>query len=321
MKRLTMVMRCGNAKAAPEAMIYTLIGEDYSFTRMSGTDIVKALGAGQIEFTNMGIEKGKLVSTNGALNKYTLIDETGNAATPPKAVILDRVEDKVKGLLGYTIYMPNGTLKEIDVNSAVQFTNNGLVANGKIRHTQQGDIVASIGGVYPLRVIQISAVKDDSITVDIMFFSSALDGSGKAVRYAGIIVNGKNAVTISKLHDTLNKDNTELLSKLIKVSGDTNLKNVLGIKVTGTAGFYGVYSLQSVWNMIEKAGDIVSLPMGNVMIGCIDYKDAEHPESNVTLNNDLSAAGRQSGTASGDESLKAYVKTVLEKLKTVKIAK
>lgn len=321
MKRLTMVMRCGNVKAAPEAMIYTLIGEDYSFSRMSGADVAKAITSGQVEVTNMGVEGGKLVSTNGALNKYTLIDETGSMAVPPKAVILDRVEDKVKGLLGYTVYMPNGTLQEMSVANAVTLAQSGNIANGKIRHTQTGDIVASIGGMYPLRVIKVADVKDESITVDILFFSSALSGEGKAVRYAGMLVNGKNAAAISKVHDRLKKSNSELINELVKISNDDSLKNTLGIKVTGTAGFYGVYDLQSVWSMIDKAGKTISLPMGNVLIGCIDYKAPDHPESNVTLNADLSAAGRQAGTLSGDESLKVYVKAVLEKLKGLKINK
>lgn len=315
MKRLTMVMRCGDVKSAPEAMVYTLIGEDYGFARMSGTELAKAITSGQIEVTNMGVENGKLVSTNGALNKYTLVDAAGNMAVTPKAVILDRVEDKVKGLLGYTVYMPNGTLQEMAVAKAVELANAGMIANGKIRHTQQGDIVASIGGMYPLRVIKISAVKDTSITVDIMFFGSALDGNGRATRYAGIMVNGKNAAAISSVHDRLSKDNAALVADLIKVSKDESLKNTLGIKVTGTAGFYGVYTLSTAWSIIEKAGNKVSLPMGKVMIGCIDYKDADHPESNVTLNADLSAAGRQTGTPSADESLKVYTKTILEKLR------
>lgn len=318
MKKLTMVMRCGDAKAPAEALMYNLIGEDYSFARMTGADIVKNIASKAIEVTNMGVENGKLVSTNGALKNYTLVDMAGNLAGEPRAVILNRVENE-KGLLGYTVYALNGTLQEMSVAAAVELAKVGKIANGKIRHTQQGDIVASIGGLYPLRTLKMKEATDEAISVDILFMGSALDGTGKASRYAGVIVNAKNAATVSKLYDTLSKSNKEVVDKITAMSHDPATANTLGIKVTGTAGFYGIYSTDTVYSLIKKANNTVSLPMGKLMIACTDYTDSEHAESNVTLTADLKAAGRQSGTAKGDESLKAYTKAVLAKLQQVTI--
>lgn len=313
-------MRCGDAKAPAESLFYTLIGEDYSFVRMTGADIVKAIASKTIEVTNLGLENKGLVSTNGALKNYTLVDPMGNLATEPRAVILNRVENE-KGLLGYTIFNLNGTLQEVTVVQAVELAKAGKVANGKIRHTQQGDIVASIGGLYPLRTIKMKDAGDETITIAVMFMGSALDGSGKALRYAGVILEGKNAASVSKYYNTLAKSNKAVVDKLVSVSKDANLANTLGMKVTGTAGFYGIYDIDTVFSLIGKANNMISLPMGKLMVACTDYTDSEHLESNVTLTSDFKAAGRQEGTAKSDESLKAYTKTILSKLQNVKVSK
>ena len=318
MKKLTMVMRCGDAKSPAEALMYTLIGEDYSFTRLTGADIVSKLASKTIEVTNMGVENGKLVSTNGALKNYTLVDMSGNLANEIKAVILNRVENE-KGLLGYTVYGLNGTLQEMNVPTAVELAKAGKIANGKIRHTQQGDIVASIGGLYPLRTLKMQDTTDDKITVDLLFMGSALDGTGRASRYAGVIVNSKNAATVSKLYKKLSESNKTVVDKITAVSHDSNIADTLGMKVTGTAGFYGIYSLDTVYSLIEKANNTVSLPMGKLMIACTDYTDPDHIESNITLTPDLKPAGRQDGTNKGVESLKTYTKSILEKFKEAKI--
>ncbi len=323
MKKLTMVMRYGNAKSPAESMIYTLVGEDYCLIRMSGTDVVKNIASKTIEVTNLGIEGGKLASTNGAMKNYTLVDTTGALANEPRAVILNRVENE-KGLLGYTVFGLNGTLEEMPVAKAVELAKAGKIANGKIRHTQQGDIVASIGGLYPLRTINMKDVtptEDKAIDVGIMFIGSALDGTGRATRYAGVVVEGKNAAIISKLYSTLSKSNKGIVDKMVEVSKDPSVANTLGMKVTGTAGFYGIYSVDTMFDLIAKANNKVSLPMGKLMVACIDYTDPDHTESNVTLTTELKAAGRQEGTAKGDESLKTYTKTILEKLQKVKIIK
>lgn len=320
MKKLTMVMRCGDVKAPAEAVMYNLIGEDYGFVRMTGSELVKQISANAIEVTNMGLEAGRLVSTNGALKNYTLVGADGNLANEPKAVILNRVENE-KGLLGYTVYAMNGTLQEMNVASAVELCKAGKIANGKLRHTQQGDIVASIGGLYPLRTLRVKDTSDDKITVDLLFMGSALDGSGRASRYGGVIVNAKNAATVSKLYEPLCKSNKTIVEAISTASKGAQGADSLGVKVTGTAGFYGVYPVETVYDLIKKAGNTVGLPMGKLMIACTDYTDKDNTESNVTLTADLKAAGRQEGTAKSDESLKLYTKAVLEKLHGVTIKK
>lgn len=316
MKKLTMVMRCGDPKAPAEAMNYTLIGEDYSFERMSGADIVKAIAGGKIEVTNLGIKDKGLVSTNGAMKNYTLVDMSGVLIDKPRAVILNRVESE-KGLLGYTMYNTNGVLQEVNVAQAAELARAGLIANGKIRHTQQGDIVASISGFYPLRTIKMGDTTDKSITVDVMFIGSAIAGQHNT-KYAGVIINGKNAAAITKLYDNLVKANNKLVEKVSEISG-ADEKDALGIKRTGTSGFYGVYPIDTAFELIEKAGNKITLPMGKLLIACTDYDDNK-TEATIAITPDMKPAGHQEGTAKANKALKAYTEKVITKLKNVNIS-
>ena len=317
MKRLTMVVRCGDVKANAEASIYTLIGEDYSFERMSGADIVKAIKAKKIEVTNMGVTEKGLVSTNGALKNYTTFDMAGNMVGQPRAVVLNRVETE-KGLIGYTIYHVDGTLHEVRVPQLVEMAQANMVANGKIRHTQQGDIVASISGLYPLRVMKLSEPVDKSITLDVMFFGSAIKGKHN-IKYVGAMVNAKNAAGITAIHKNLEGANAKLISSIKDVTG-VDEAAALGIKRTGTAGFYGVFPMDSFIKLVEKADNKIAMPMGSVMIACTDY-DADKAESNITIGKDKKPTGKQTGTEKADKALRGYAEKVLEKLADIKVTK
>ena len=317
MKRLTMVMRCGDPKAAAEALMYTLIDEAYAFTRMSGTDVAKAIRAGKAEFTNMGVKDGKLVSTNGSLKNYTIVDTAGNLASEPHAVILNRVENEKGDLVGYTIYNSYGVLQEVNVAAAASLARAGQIANGKIRHTQQGDIVSSISGLYPLRSIKMDEAKDKTITADILFIGAAINGRS-SVRYGGIIVNAANAAALNKVYEKLHKANAELMTKFKDISGESG--ESLSMKRTGSAGFYGVYPIDTLFDMVKAADNKVTLPMGKVTIACTDYSDDQKEESSITLNSKLTPTGHTNGTAKSDKALHGYAEKVIERLKGIKIS-
>ena len=318
MKRLTMVMRCGDPKAPAEAMHYTLIGEDYSFVHMSGVEVVKAILAKKAEFTNMGVKDNQLVSTNGSLKNYNLVDKAGNLASEPRAVILNRVENE-KGLIGYTIYNTNGVLQEVTVAMAAELAKYGKVANGKIRHTQQGDIVASINGMYPLRTIKMEDATDRTITADLMFIGSAINGKS-STKYAGIIINGANAAALTKIYAGLAKANSQVVDKVASIGG-AKASEALVLKRTGTAGFYGVYPIDVAFDIIGKANNTVSLPLDRVIIACTDYSGDEVCESSIELSDTLKPIGKNTGSEQSDKALRGYAEKVLDKLKAVKISK
>lgn len=317
MKRFTMVMRCGDPKDPAEAMHYTLIGEDYSVENIAGAKLVKAIVSKQIEVTNLDVTDKGLVATNGAMKNYTLIDKNGALVNGPKAVILNRVEND-KGLVGYTMYGTNGTLQEVGVSAAAGMATSGLIANGKIRHTSQGDIVASINGVYPLVTIALANAKEGEIKVDVLFIGSAISGR-ESTKYAGLIVSSKSAASATKIHSTLVKANEKVISKVTEM-GDTDAKKTLGIKVTGTAGFYGVYPISTAFELIEKAGNKVSLPMDNLIIACTDY-DADKAEANVVISPSMKVISHQEGSAKANKALRGYSDKVLEKFKDIKYVK
>lgn len=315
MKTLTMVMRCGDPKASAENMHYTLIGEDYSFERMSGAALANAIKAKKVEVTNMGVSEKGLIATNGAIKNYTLIDPAGNLVGVPRAVILNRVELNDK-LLGYTIYNQSGVLQEVTTPVAAQMATAGLIANGKIRHTQTGDIVASINGFYPLRVMKYTESTKMDITVDVMFIGSAIKGR-HMTKYAGLIVNGADAASISKVHKKLEAENKKLIDKMHADYAEPS-EDSFKIKVTGTAGMYGVYPIDTAFELIEKAKNNVGLPMGKLMIACTDY-DSNKDEATVVLSSTMKPLGKQTGSAKANEVIKKYTEEILTKLNGVTI--
>lgn len=316
MKRLTMVMRCGDPKAPAEALHYTLIDEGYNFVRMSGVEVVKAIMAKKAEFTNMGVKDNQLVSTNGSLKNYTLVDNMGNLASAPRAVVLNRVENE-KGLIGYTIFNTAGVLQEINVATAATFAKQGVIANGKLRHTQQGDIVASISGNYPLRTIKMDEATDKTITVDVLFIGSAVKGNESA-RYAGIIINGANAASVTKVYSKLSKASDTVITKVRSLGGEKAAESLV-MKRTGTAGFYGVYPIDTVFDMISKADNTISLPLDKLIIACTDYNSGEACESSIELSKSMKPLGKDTGSEKADKGLRSYAETVLEKFKGIKI--
>ena len=315
MKKFTMVMRTGNPKANSVNMIYTLIGEDYSFAQYTGQNLAKAIMDGKIEVTNLGISDKGLVSTNGALKNYTLVNEYGQLVGAARAVILNRVETD-KGLVGYTIYNLNGVLQEVTIATAVELAKSELIANGKVRPTSNGEIVASIKGDYPIRTIKINdTTLDKTIKVNVLFFGSMLAGQHNT-KYAGIMIDGANAASVSKLYDPLCRANKKLIDKVKEVTGVDEAKS-FGIQRTGTAGFYGVYPLATVFEVFEKADNKVSLLTEKIVVGATDY-DADREESRVGLNLSFKAVDGNSGTDKADKAVKEYAAKLIEKLKSIK---
>ena len=317
MSKFTMVMRCGSEGMSAESMSYTLISENYEIFRMSGEEIINALLSKKIEITNLGLEGRKLGSTNGALKNYTLIDPYGNVSNGVRAVILNRIE--VNGnLAGYTIYNTNGILQEIDVHTAAEMARGNLIANGKIRHTQSGDIVASINGNYPLRVIEIAkAVREETLKAQILFMGSAIT-KGKTFKYGGIIIEGNSAATMTKYYEKLVKVNRNLIKEIEENTGideSTSLK----IRVTGNAGFYGVYPMDIIFELIGKAKNTIGMPMGKIMVACLDYTD-DKTESSVEITKSRTFTNSCHGNSRTDKEIKEYAKKIIEKMQACTIS-
>jgi hypothetical protein len=282
MSTFTMVTRHGISK--DQIVGYTLISSDYRTVYKSVEKLVNEITFKQITVTNLDVEGGKLVATNGAMDKYTLINVANNNRVEgePKAVILDRVENKENGkLLGYTIFTHTGTLAEVSVADAVVLANRKLISNGKIRHTEQGDIVSSINGNYPLRQIEIAKAPRGEITVELMLFSTIY---GTNVEYCCATIGCTSAAQMSVLAAEIHKSNAKIVAESKKAGGAEAAKS-LQIQRTGANSLYAAIDNETLTRLL-KAGAMVTLPIGMMIVSVINYTDKEggFVESTLKLN-------------------------------------
>ncbi len=315
MNILTMVLRSGTKGMSANDMGYTFIANDYSVIRMGGKEVIEAMRRREYDFTNMGISEKGLIATNGAMDKYTMIDPvTGVMETPARPVVLNRVEVDDK-LTGYTIFNVDGILQEVNVKQAVMIHNNTPFSNGKIRGTQKGDIISSIVGNYPLRKIKVPKEVSDKLEMDIsiVFIGSAIGKESGVVKYGGILIEYNNAADISGIYNKLVKGNNEVIERVARMGGGSRVRSILGIKRTSKAGFYGVFPIENVFELIKKSGGVKSKLKG-IMIATLDYTNGEE-ESRVVLNNDLKIIDKVQGTDKSDKVLDGYVAEVIQELK------
>lgn len=321
MKTLTMVTRYGFKGEHANKTNYVLIADDYSIVRLTGEELVKAIKDKKYNITNMGIGPSGLISTNGAIDKYTLIGlDTNDIVGKASPVVINRVETQ-KGLVGYTIFNTKGVLQEVTVKEIVQIHSVTPFSNGKLRHTQDGDIISSITGNYPLRTVEMKNNTNKSINLDLILISSSIsDTSSSVYKYGGIIIECENAAHVSKMYSSLKDANEKLLESLLKAGSDEQTKKNLTIRRTATAGFYVVLPIDKVFELIKLANNKVNNTIGRVMISTVDNSDEEYTESVLILSPELKAIFKQSGTDRGNKVLSEYAKDIIVKLKDVKIA-
>jgi hypothetical protein len=312
----TMVVRHGTAK---ETLGYTLIDSAYRTQLVDAKTLKEMISSKKIEVCNLAVENGKIVSTNGALEKYTLVStETNSVEGTPRAVILNRVEKNNK-LLGYTAFSNTGTVVELSVADAVTLCNKKLVSNGKIRHTESGDIVSAIGGNYPLRTIEVKAAPKGETTVDILYFATA---ANVPVEYFGAIVSGTSAAEISKISDMLNKSNATLVSNIVKTAGN-NVRNSLAITRFGANGIYGVFELSMLDELIARNAKIKAAN-SKIQISTVYYgSEGITDEAAVTLDKKLKITSNKGGTSDNakavNDKVKQFTKKVVGKLNGIKV--
>ena len=299
MNSFTMITRHGLSKN--EITAYTLISRDYQTKTVTVDELTKALKSKKIEVTNLELTPKGIASTNGALDKYTLINtKTNYPEGTARAVILDRVESNNK-LIGYTAFTHMGTLAEISVADAVALASKGLISNGKIRHTQQGDIVSSIGGDYPLREVDIDKAPKGKVTVDIMYFGTIVNSNEK---YFGAIISGTSAAEMSKLSTNLSKVNAKIIADAAKIAGK-GVKDSLGIKRMGANSIYGVFSLSALKSLLDGGAELKN-GIGNIVISAIKYDSGEAvDEATIKLGSNWVS---KSATPADDDKVTSVVK-------------
>lgn len=306
---------------------YTIIDQSYQTRLVSVDDLKKEIASKKSIFTNIGLSEGKheLAGTNGSLEKYTTLGADNNVVGTARAVILNRAEQNGR-LIGYTVFSTNGTIMELKVADAVALCNRKLISNGKIRHTETGDIVSAIGGTYPLRQIEVKAAPKGVMTVDIMYFTKAYmeaDGDIKEIagaKYFGAIVSCTSATEMSKATDVLSKSNAALTYGIIKSVGPNIRSTIDSLKSVryGANGIYGVFSIDMLDKLI-KSGAVLRNGLGNIPVDAVLYgPDSIVDAANLKLSSTFNVAGKKD--ASGDHAsklnsaVKAFAKDVATKL-------
>lgn len=312
MKNFTMITRHGSSKDAISA--YTLISSDYQTVTMSVKNLSAAISSKKIAVTNLDLSKKGLVSTNGALDKYTLINsQTNQVEGVARAVILDRVEQNGK-LVGYTVFTQNGTLAEVNIADAAALASKGLISNGKIRHTQDGDIVSAIGGTYPLRTISFSEAPKGEITTDILYFGTVV---GVPTEYFGAIVSCTSATEMSQIIHMLSTSNASVINDVSKVAGQS-VRESLAIKRMGANSLYGVFSIASLKKLL-KANSKLRNQLGSITVSAIKYTDGEADEATVKLDSKWKVTGNDAAGSEATAAVKNYTKKIVTEFSGITI--
>lgn len=312
MKNFTMITRHGSSKDNITA--YTLISSNYQTMTMPAKDLAEAISNNKIIVNNMEVSNKGLVSTNGSLDKYTLINtQTNQVEGVARAVILDRVEQNGK-LVGYTVFTQNGTLAELNIADAAALASKGLISNGKIRHTQEGDIVSAIGGNYPLRIINFSEAPKGEITVDILYFSTVV---GTSAEYLGAIVSCTSATEMSQIINMLRKSNASIISEVTKVAG-ASAKESLSITRMGANSLYGVFSVDSLKKLIKANGKLRN-QLGSITVSAIKYTNGEADEATVKVDSKWKVTSSDTAGSKAEATVKNYTKKIVTEFSGITI--
>ena len=249
MERFTMVAR---HKSGIETVGFTLISSKYQTIQVSKAELLKKLASKQIVVTNLDISDKDIVSTNGAMDRYTVIEDAIIYSVGGH-VVLDRIERDNK-LVAYTIFSNKGHLSVINVEDAVKLANEKLICNGKIRHTDNGDIVQSIKGEYPIREIDVQKAPKGKLDVAILYFGSTLLAKE---RYVAAIISTDSAAEFSKIQEKVDKANKKIVAKITsidKMGSDVKKEVISNVRVNVTS-VYAVVDLETLKSVIKENAD------------------------------------------------------------------
>lgn len=313
MTTFTMVARTGLEKAKAEDMIYSLIGEDYNIIAVKGSDLMKKIASKEVAITNLGIENGKLVSTNGAIDKYPFVNmETGQLSGKQCAVVLNRVEVNER-LMGYTIMCPDGIIREMKVPEAVTLYNSVGIANGKIRQSSAGPIISSINGNFPLRVLTIKNAESKDINLGVTFITTGINETHSAT-YAGVIINCKNAADMAKMFNKLKEENDKVKA-IVKKLGESE-ESISKLQVTRIMAteIYCVMTLDMLNTMLDKNQFKLNFPMDSLLISSLDFSDGK-TESLIKLGKDFKMDKLKDGNGRTLAEVKKLAEKVIPKFR------
>lgn len=249
-----------------EAMCVT---SNYEFKKVSSSELARLIASG-VECTNACINDGKIVIDSGAASKYLLINpKTGETSGTASGVILSRIEVGGK-LTGYVMFTVDGKLREVKIPEAVDFCKKGLIANGKLRDTNDGPIVQSIRGLFPIRAIEVAKAPAGKTNVNLLLFSQLLENGKVIQQYFCAVISSTSAAKVHELKAKLDASNKVVVSELRRCGGPGSAKSVEA-KNFGVNALYGVYTMDTL-NELVKSGCDIKIGTSEITLSTVQYE-------------------------------------------------
>ena len=119
------------------------------------------------------------------------------------------------------------------------------------------------------------------------------------------------------MYNLLEAENTKLRKKLDKIGYEDTAS--LSVIRGNAGGFYGVYPIETVFNLMGKAAEN-TISYGSIIMSCKDLSGSEPVESGRVLDcKTFETIKSQTGSDKADAELNTLAKAVKEKLSAVNV--
>lgn len=124
---------------------------------------LKAGLAKGVKVENLELVNGEIKGVNGNLDRYSIVDVSGNLLNDSAFIIISKIEDK-----GYTVVDYKGIAKNFRTDDILRLVNErGLkIANGKIVPKDSEQIISAINGEYQVQKLEDLKPKDKENKVE-----------------------------------------------------------------------------------------------------------------------------------------------------------
>lgn len=132
--------------------------KENKYMDVSVSNIKEVISTGKATIENLGIQDGKLVGTNGIVDRYPKLTIKG---VPMQKVspltIIDQIED-----VGYKVVDYKGEIKLARVSDVVRYAKEYGISNGKVVMRDNLEFISSIAGNYNVIAIPKSKVNNNN---------------------------------------------------------------------------------------------------------------------------------------------------------------
>lgn len=198
--------------------------------------ILHVLSSGTVQIDNLGVSGGKVIGTNGSIDRLTKIVK-GRVVGNAPLVIINQIGDQ-----GYTVTDFKGCILTLRNEDVIKYSKQQGIANGKVVEKDGKQFISSINGEYKKIIINDT----DKPTIEqIERANLKLQTLGQPYRIteaAGIEVLDKDITSI-KILDLVLKISAHAFSGCDKL---THVELPSRLRVIGDKAFKGCSSLETI---------------------------------------------------------------------------